>query len=145
MTLRSFYLITGQTVNQHVYKKFLKGCRKEFPAWEQSSWTPGHCIMNSAACYRALSVNEFLQWEIFMLSLSPVNHLAWDLAITFSSWDWKTILKDSFGNIGNIKENVTDQLKEIQVSEFHYCYEECKVYYLWKVLDGFPRELLWMW
>ena len=94
---------------------------------------------DNAPSHTALSVNEF--WAKKNITLVPKPPYSPDL----SSCDYflfpilkKHLKEHIFRTIENIKKFVTEQLKEIPVSEFQHCYEAVSYTHL----DVYKRQLL---
>lgn len=119
------FLPTGQTVNQYVYREILERLRKRVarvrPAIKDN-WMLHH---DNAPCHTALSINEFLAKKNIPVVPQPPYSPDLSPCDFFLFPNLKRHLKGHhFGTVENIKKNVTDQLKDIPVSEFQRCYEE---------------------
>ena len=79
---------------------------------------------DNSPCHTALSVSEFLPKKNIPVVLQPSN------SSDLSPCDYllfprlkKHLKGHRFGTIDNITKSVTDQLKEVPVSEIQNCYE----------------------
>lgn len=119
------FLPAGQTVNQYVYREILERLRKRVmrvrPAIKDN-WMLHH---DNAPCHTAFSITEFLTRKNIPVVPQPPYSPDLSPCDFFLFPKLKSCLKGHhFGTIENIKKNVTDQLKDIPVSDFQHCYEE---------------------
>lgn len=121
------FLPAGQTVNQYVYREILERLRKRVvrvrPAIKDN-WMLHH---DNAPCHTALSITEFLTRKNIPVVPQPPYSPDLSPCDYFLFPKLKETLKGHhFGTIENIKQNVTNHLKDIPVSEFEHCYDEWK-------------------